>query len=60
MNGLIDIMIADITTGHRNRCFAEIGPHRKNPLYGTYTVYSKTKAPRVQKVKQKLSDHIAT
>ena len=28
-----DIIIADITTGQRNRCFAEIGPHRQNPLY---------------------------
>ena len=34
MNGLVDIIITDITAGQRNWCFAEIGPHRINPLYG--------------------------
>ena len=37
MNGLVDIIIADITAGQRNRCFAEIGPRKQNPLYGMYT-----------------------
>ena len=35
MNGLIDIIMADITVGQRNWCFTEIGPHRQNPLYGS-------------------------
>ena len=29
-----DFIIADITAGLKNCMFAEIAPHRKNPLYG--------------------------
>ena len=29
-----DFKIADITVGLKNCMFAEIAPHRKNPLYG--------------------------
>ena len=36
MNGLADIIIADITAGQRKWCFTEIGSLRKNPLYGIY------------------------
>ena len=37
MNGLVDIIIAEITAGQRNRCFAEIGPH-KIPLAIQYSL----------------------
>ena len=34
MNGLVDIIIADITAGQINWCFAKIEPRKQNPLYG--------------------------